>query len=235
MRVLAVGRAAQPLAESQGAHLLIVAGSVPESGAPIEALKSIADAFASRLQDDRPRHLRYLRSRLASPEDAEDALQDATIKMLRRAQALTTIEKLDAWVSVALRHTVIDRYRRSAAQRRLIEALVAEPKASSDPDEDSTLTTTLCLTDALPRLKPTYTVLLQLIYLQGMALKDAATLENLTRNNAAVRLHRARNALRTALMGQCQACPLNDCWARQRSVPAHPLAFAGLPPAITLQ
>lgn len=187
----------------------------PESAEPTDVI----EALARRLQTERSRHLRYLRSRLPSVSDAEDALQDAALKLIRRATAFALVEKPDAWVATSLRHTVIDRYRRAGAQSRLTEALAAEPPESPNSAEDETRTAAECMTATLPRLKAAYGALLRKVYLEGTPLKDVAQLEQLTANNAAVRLHRARGALREALQRQCKTCARDDCWARDRFGP----------------
>lgn len=188
----------------------------PTSNSPAGgALRNVTDDIAHRLHAGRSRHLRYLRSRLASSEDAEDALQDASLNLIQHHHSLATIDKLDAWIGVSLRHTVVDRYRRAAARRRLTEALVAQPTDSSEPDDDETLTAEVCLVATLPNLKTEYAMMLRQVYLEGVALKKIAEREQLTANNAAVRLHRARSALRQTMRHQCKTCPLDDCWARQ--------------------
>ena len=182
-----------------------------------EAPSTGSGELARRLIAGRARHLRYLRSRLPSLEDAEDALQDATLKLMRHADVFTRASCPDAWVGVALRNTVIDRYRRAAAQRRLADSLLIEPAASTEEDEDDTLTPAACLKATLPSLKHEYRSLLEQVYLGGVSIKDVARHERLTANNVAVRLHRARNALREKMQRQCHTCPVEACWARKRS------------------
>ena len=175
-----------------------------------------------RLDAERARHLRYLRSRLPSPEDAEDALQDATLKFLQNAETLAAAERPEAWVGVSLRRMVVDRYRRSAAQRRMASALAAEPREAAEPDEDETVTTIVCLKRELGGLKPEYAEILRQVYLQEASLTAVAEQMGLTANNAAVRLHRARQALREVMTARCRDCPLVDCWGRQRLAASAP-------------
>ena len=200
------------LAEPRLALDTLEVRSKPRTSGP----HTVANALALHLQTERLRHLRFLRSQLPSLEDAEDALQDATLKLFRHAEALTTIEKPSSWVGVSLRHTVIDRYRRTAAQSRLTEALVAEPRESPDADEGGMPTASDCLQATLPTLRTEYATLLQQVYLDGVSLKTAAELQQLNANNAAVRLHRARGALRQTLQRLCGTCQLDDCWVRRR-------------------
>jgi RNA polymerase sigma-70 factor (ECF subfamily) len=174
------------------------------------------DDLALRLHGDRSRHLRYLRGRLPSLEDAEDALQDATLKFIQNAETLKLVEKPEAWVGVSLRRVVVDRYRRAAALRRMTEALAAEPAETDCGDEDEMLTPVQCLKSTLQMLKSDYAAILQQVYLEETPLKAVAVRLDLTANNAAVRLHRARSALRETMLQRCKTCALADCWAHQR-------------------
>lgn len=179
---------------------------------------NLADLF-DRLGDDRSRQLRFLRGRLASPEDAEDAWQDAAVRFLRHAQALGVAQRPQAWMSVALRRLVIDRYRRAAVQRRGLAALAAHPTEdpAEAPEDHDLLAPSACLKAALGGLKPNYVRILTEAYLEERPLKTVADRLELSANNTAVRLHRARNALRRGLAHKCEACPLNDCWAKARA------------------
>ena len=209
--------AASPQFNDEGQPRALHTGEVFFSSA---APSNNSRELARRLNADRARHLRYLRSRLPSLEDAEDALQEATLKLIRHADVFMKAECPDAWVGTVLRNTVIDRYRRAAAQKRLTESLAIEPVASTETEEEDTLTTIACLRAALPSLKYEYGRLLQQVYLGDVSLNDVARNEQLTVNNVAVRLHRARNALRQKMQRRCQACPMEDCWARSRPIGA---------------
>ena len=200
-----------------------------ESFSPNSNTQSRQEALATRLDADRARHLRYLRSRLPSSEDAEDALQDATLKFLQNAETLAAAEKPEAWVGVSLRRMVVDRYRRGAAQRRMASAFAAEPRETAEPEEDDTVTPIECLKHELHGLKPEYTEILRQVYLEDAPLKAVAERMDLTANNAAVRLHRARQALRDVMTARCGDCPLVDCWGRQR------LAASAPRPALNLK
>lgn len=177
---------------------------------------SVSDAFAQWLQANRPNHLRYLRGQLPSTEEAEDALQDAAVKFFQNAHSLDKLERREAWVGTSLRHTVIDRYRRAAARRRLADVLRQEPCDALEDQEDVTITAAECIKVTIPTLRVDYSSLLQQVYFEGISLKEIAKLEGLTENNATVRLHRARGALRQTLRRQCKYCPIIDCWGRER-------------------
>lgn len=169
------------------------------------------------LAEDRPRQLRFLLSRLPTREDAEDALQDAAVRFLLRADALIAAERPQAWMAASLRRMVVDRYRRAGARRRAMELFTAEPVAVSDTPEGGAPGPSQCLVEALEDLKPQWAQILRKTYLEEQPLKVVAAQLGVTSNNAAVRLHRARAALRKSLAGKCGACSLLDCWARQRT------------------
>jgi RNA polymerase sigma-70 factor (ECF subfamily) len=192
--------------------LLSLEGSVPHA----VPSRTAQDDLAKILEDGRPRNLRFLRSRLPSREDAEDALQDASLKLFQNIEALATVDNPHAWIAASLNHTVIDRYRRGAARRRLSDAIAAEPSAPDEPQDSDLATPAACVSGEVKGLKATFRTLLGQVYLEGMPLKEVAAREGLTANNAAVRLHRARGALRQAMQSLCQSCPADDCWARGR-------------------
>jgi RNA polymerase sigma-70 factor (ECF subfamily) len=175
------------------------------------------DRLAARLAAERPAQIRFLRSRLPSLEDAEDVWQDASIRFLQHAQALQDAERPAAWMAVSLRRLVVDRYRRAAVQRRMAETLAAQPAepAPCDADEDLAVPAE-CLKGLVAGLRPDYAQILTRTYLEARPLKQVAAELDLTANNAAVRLHRARAALRRDLGDKCQSCALADCWAKTR-------------------
>lgn len=64
-----------------------------------------------------------------------------------------------------------------------------------------------CLYTLLPTLHPAYADLLWRVDLLGEPRRQVATDLGLTVNNVTVRLYRARQALKQALLLSCQTCP----------------------------
>jgi len=158
-----------------------------------------------RLRAGRPGHLRFLRSRLRSREDAEDVLQEFALKAIQGADRLTDLTKVEAWLSITLRNALFDRYRRNAGRARLQDSARAEP--TCEPEEPEELDRPLdCLTHAIDNLKPEVAALLRRAELQETPLKAIAEAMAITANNAGVRVHRAREALRQAMKTRCAAC-----------------------------
>ena len=158
-----------------------------------------------RLLCERARHLRYLRAKLRCREDAEDCLQDFTIRALQGADRVHE-DRIDAWLNVSLRNALFDRYRRESSRRRLSEAAAAEPTACAEPDVIEDVSSG-CLSISISQLKPSYSTILRRADLEEVPLGDLARELGLTTNNTAVRLHRARAALRCVMHLRCGSCP----------------------------
>lgn len=168
-------------------------------------LEDVLRLVERHLREGRPRHLRFLRSRLRSQEDAEDVLQEFALKAIQGADRLTDLTKVEAWLSITLRNALFDRYRRNAGRARLQDSVSAEP--TCEPEEPEALDRPLeCLTRALNDLKPEAAALLRQAELQETPLKAIADAMAITANNAGVRVHRAREALRQGMKGRCAAC-----------------------------
>lgn len=155
------------------------------------------------LLDGSPFFYAYLRRRLASPEDAEDALQDFRLKAIRAAHTLAAGEKINAWLGRILRNTLVDHYRRRAVRQRAETAYAVEaasgPVFSSEPEQSQCQ----CIQIVLPRLRPDYAEILRLADLEELPRDKLAAARGLTVNNVNVRLHRARLALKAELEKTC--------------------------------
>lgn len=190
LALIDIPRASEPLFD-------LVAGSTPRP--------DILKLVEQRLRDGHAARIRFLRSRLRSREDAEDVLQDFALKTVQGATRLTDPAKVDAWLAVTLRNALFDRYRRNAGRARLQQAAEAEPAASAEVEED--LEAPLgCLSHVLVELKPDTGDLLRRAELQETPLRQLGAELGITANNAGVRVHRAREALRRAMRARCADC-----------------------------
>lgn len=160
------------------------------------------------LAEGRPRHFRFLLSRLRRREDAEDVLQDFSLKAIQGAARVENSAKINAWLNVSLRNTLFDHYRRVGARLRMQDGAATEPSAAETGAIDEDLERPLgCTTRAVGALKPSYADLIRRAELLETPLKLIAAEAGLTANNVAVRLHRAREALRREMQVRCAACP----------------------------
>jgi RNA polymerase sigma-70 factor (ECF subfamily) len=158
--------------------------------------------------DNHARFLAFLERRVGSREDAEDILQSAFVRGLERGAALRDEESATAWFYRLLRNALVDHYRRRAAEKR---ALSKMPPAPETTDEELLEVVCGCVSDLARTLKPEYASALERVEVQGASLRAFADEQGITPNNAAVRLHRARLALRRQVAKSCGTCATHGC------------------------
>lgn len=155
--------------------------------------------------------LGYLRKKLASPELAEDLLQDSLLKALRKAPDIRDEEKLLPWFYRILRNAVIDTYRSRGAAPGRVEIDVDLLEAPAEPSAADVQSLCECFRLLVPTLKPEYAAMIQRLEL-GTADPEAVAKElGITRNTLKVRRHRARQALRQRLEETCRTCAKHGC------------------------
>lgn len=153
--------------------------------------------------------LAFLRPRVESDAIAEDILQDAYAKSVSRSADIRDDDSVVAWFYQVLRNAVVDHYRRSVAERNARERLEAESDGSFEPELGDNVCT--CVSSLLRDLKPEYADIVTAVELNERPIADVAAERGLTANNATVRLHRARAALRRRLVDVCGACSEHGC------------------------
>jgi len=162
------------------------------------------------LNASRDRFLSFLTRRVESRDAAEEILQATFFKIVTKGATPGNEERVEAWFYRILRNEVIDHYRRRGARERAIETL-ARSGAGGDVDQDLDRAICACVRDVIPTLKPEYADILRRADLEEGSLAEAAHHLGLTVNNATVRLHRARAALRERLGEVCGACTEHGC------------------------
>lgn len=175
----------------------------------------MSTATLSDLLEQREMFLAFVRRRVAEPEQAEDILQAAYIRALESRDDLQRIESPVGWFYRVLRNAVIDHYRRRATETTAMDRFVREqdPAAQEVPAPDATMGRFVCgcIQNVLPTLRPAYAQVLSEVDLAEKPLTEFANRHALTASNAAVRLHRARAALRKELARTCGACTIDAC------------------------
>lgn len=68
-----------------------------------------------------------------------------------------------------------------------------------------------CVSALIETLKPEYAEIVRAVELEEQPLSDYAQRSGITGNNAAVRLHRAREALFKRLVQSCGTCATHGC------------------------
>ena len=120
-------------------------------------------------------------------------------------------ESATAWFYRILRNAVIDHYRRNAAAGRGIEAFAAELEHHEQPTADVQGEVCRCVAELAGTLKPEYAEALKRIEVDGIAVKDYAVEAGISSSNAAVRVFRARDALRKQVARSCGTCADHGC------------------------
>lgn len=154
--------------------------------------------------------LGFLTRRLGSRALAEDVLQNAFVRGLAKLDTLRDDESAVAWFYRVLRNAVIDQHRRAGAAERALQALATELDATDAPSEVHA-EVCRCVGMLAETLKPDYATALRRIELDGVAVKDFAIEAGISSSNAAVRVFRAREALRKQVARSCGTCAEHGC------------------------
>jgi RNA polymerase sigma-70 factor (ECF subfamily) len=162
------------------------------------------------LADHHRRFLGFLEKRVGDRALAEDILQDAFVRSLEKAEAVPP-DAAVPWFYATLRNAVIDRHRREQVRNRRLEAFARELERERDAAGEIDREICACVTRVAAALKPEYADVLARVDVGGASLKEYASETGLTANNAAVRAHRARQALRRRLAESCGVCAEHGC------------------------
>jgi RNA polymerase sigma factor (sigma-70 family) len=175
---------------------------------PAEAPPS--SSVVQRLVGNHREFLAFLERRVGDRALAEDILQDAFVRGMARADTLRDEESAVAWFYRLLRNAVIDQARRRATAGRGLSAFAAELEATPEEPELAS-TVCRCVAELAATLKPEYAEAMRHIELEGMSVKDFAELAGISSSNAAVRVFRAREALRKQVSRSCGTCAEHGC------------------------
>jgi RNA polymerase sigma factor (sigma-70 family) len=155
--------------------------------------------------------LSFLERRTGARELAEDILQAAFAKAVQQVERLDR-ETVVAWFYRVLRNALIDHYRRRGAEERALAERREQAVADAAQDAELQRTICECFRELLPTLKPEYKSILEQVDLGDQAVGEAAQSLGITSNNAGVRLHRARLALKERLEQTCRTCAQHGCY-----------------------
>lgn len=144
--------------------------------------------------------------------DAEDAMQEALIKVYRHASEIREPKAFRAWLYRTVKNAcLIGRRRRAHAPSRLLSleelmpaADFAEPSDSRRTPEELAMDarTRERLRRALDALPPTHRLVVFLRDIEGMSTREVAEVAGISEENVKTRLHRARLQLRKTLEAQ---------------------------------
>jgi RNA polymerase sigma-70 factor (ECF subfamily) len=182
-----------------------MAGHESERGADTRSARSL-----STLVENHHVFLRFLERLVGDRATAEDILQEAFAHGFDKLDELHEEESAAAWFYRVLRNKVIDRSRRAGSASRMLESYAAETKDHVEPEVETRRTICACVGNLADNLKPEYSEALRRVEVDGLAVKAYAAEVGISSGNAAVRVFRARAALRKQVVRCCGTCATDD-------------------------
>ena len=180
--------------------------SEPPNPEPIDLQMVVA-----KLLDHRAQFLGFLEKRVGSRALAEDILQEAFVRGLPKLGDLQNDESAVAWFYRILRNAVVDNARRYAAASRGLNVYASELEGAAEAPPETRNAVCACVAGLAETLKPEYADALKRIEVEGVLVKDYAAEIGTSSGNAAVRVFRAREALRKQVTKTCGACAEHGC------------------------
>lgn len=162
------------------------------------------DAVRASLASQRGQLLVMIRLRIGAAAEAEDILHGASLKALSQAHQLADPAKADAWVRQVVRRQAIDELR-----RRRITPMSLDGYDVAAPSDDSVDCS--CVSAQAKLLASSHSEILQRVVIDGVPVSRVAAELGISVNNATVRLHRARNALKAKLEAHCGTTTARSC------------------------
>lgn len=155
--------------------------------------------------------LRFLERRLGRRDVAEDILQDAFARGLSKLETLRDGEAVVPWFYRTLRNATVDYWRRTKSADRALAEFAQEIEIAEEPLETMRGEVCRCVARLADTLKPEYADALRRIEVDGVSVTNFAEEQGISKNNAAVRVFRAREALRRQVAVSCGTCADHGC------------------------
>lgn len=167
--------------------------------------------MVQKLVEAHRQFLAFVEKRVESRAVAEDILQSAFVRALEHGSDIRGDESVIAWFYRVLRNAIVDHYRHRASGDRALAVWEREFAAQELPDAEMRRQICGCVTDLLETLKPEYRDALKVVEIDEASLAELAQRSGITTGNAAVRVHRAREALRKQVLKACGTCSEHGC------------------------
>lgn len=159
------------------------------------AVSGDAESIAALVSGSYPHVRRFAYTLCTTPEDAEDAAQEALIVLYRKIGTLRASGALTAWMFRIVRHECL---RRARLIRRPLEPAPAPPAPSAEDDVVQRLEAER-IAAAIAAIPPDQRQVLVMRDIQGYSGRMVADALGLSIASMKSRLHRARTAVRDHL------------------------------------
>lgn len=181
-------------------------------GGRIDQMRAVpASSVIETLVENHRAFLAYLERRVGDRALAEDILQDTFAKVIARPDQAPADKRIIPWFYTTLRNAAIDQFRRRGAADRVHEAFARELETQESPPSALEAEICACVSRLASTLKPEYEEALTAIDVGGTPVKTFAAGKGISASNAAVRVFRAREALKQRVSESCGTCAEHGC------------------------
>ena len=149
------------------------------------------DAFVAA---DYTRVIAAVRRICGTGVDAEDAVQDALVKLIQRGEQEPPIDSIPAWVTVVASNSARSGLRRRGSEERALGRLGVAPEATESTSEGR-----IDIDRALGTLPERQRQIATLFYLLDLPVAAIATAMSISDGTVKTQLSRARSSLATAM------------------------------------
>ncbi len=158
-----------------------------------------AKSLNSYYRSYKERLLRYINNKIANPQDGEEILQDVFLGSLDALRNFTFKSSLYTYLCSIANHKVIDFYRKQKIKNIVFSRLPGNisPLVSQllTPEEElSSKEVKEQIKEVMRRIKPVYSTLIRLKYVEGYSLKQIAKKLVISCKSAESMLFRARTS-----------------------------------------
>ena len=178
-----------------------------------EAARPIDAEVTRVLVENHRKFLSFLERRVGRREVAEDILQEAFARGLPKLETLRDGEAVVSWFYRALRNATVDYFRRAQVQDRALAQFAEELEGQEQAPDALRDEVCRCVTQLADTLKSEYADALRRIEVDGISVAGFAEEQGISKSNAAVRVFRAREALRRQVAVSCGTCADHGCLA----------------------
>jgi RNA polymerase sigma factor (sigma-70 family) len=178
---------------------------------PADATLPLDGDVARVLVENHRAFLGFLERRLGRRDLAEDILQEAFARGLGKLATLRDGEAAVPWFYRTLRNAIVDHHRRGKTADQALARFAEEVGEAEEPSVAMRDEVCQCVARLASTLKPEYADALRRIEIDGVAVKDFAEEQGISTSNAAVRVFRARDALRRQVARSCGTCAEHGC------------------------
>lgn len=202
-----IGVEPMPPSWSPAAAVALAVDPAGVRGHPLPVAKpccSTTSALA-KLAEQRAELVAFARRQVGDAALADDLVQLSFARAAERIEQLESADAARAWFFRLLRNAILDDRRRRGARSRATDALGREQPDAIEPVERQTRACQ-CVSRLAAALKPDYIEALERVEIGESSVKDFAKEKGISAGNAAVRVFRARQALKRSVAEACGAC-----------------------------